>query len=126
VVVLVAVAAEAAVDLRLDLAEDTWDGVPAAVALTAYRICREAVTNTLRHSATDRVDLSLTRRDGQLRLRYLDHGPPRPPVPGTAGGHGIAGMTARAASLGGTLRAGRCGPGHLVEAGLPLHPAVGG
>jgi signal transduction histidine kinase len=121
---LVAVAAAAAVDLRLDLPDGTWDGVSAAVALTAYRICREAVTNTLRHSATVRAELAVSRRDGALRLRYLDHGPPRPPAPGAVGGHGIAGMTTRARSLGGTLRAGRCGVGHLVEAELPLHPAV--
>ncbi|HZG89478.1 MAG TPA: sensor histidine kinase, partial [Pseudonocardia sp.] len=121
---LVAVAADAGVDLHLDVRADPAE-VPAAVALVAHRICQEAVTNTLRHSATGRADLSVVADGDSLTVRYLDHGPSRPVPdrgPAAVGGHGIAGMTARARTLGGSLRAGRCGAGHLVEAGLPLRP----
>jgi signal transduction histidine kinase len=120
---LVAAAADAGVQLHLDVRVDAA-GVPAAVTLVAFRICQEAVTNTLRHSAARRADLSVVAGARRLAIRYLDHGPARSGVDraGASGGFGIAGMTARARTLGGTLRAGRCGAGHLVEAALPLHP----
>jgi signal transduction histidine kinase len=118
---LVAAAADAGVHLRLDVRVDAA-GVPAAVTLVAFRICQEAVTNTLRHSTARRADLSVVAGTRRLAIRYLDHGPARSGVDGASGGFGIAGMTARARTLGGTLRAGRCGAGHLVEAALPLHP----
>jgi signal transduction histidine kinase len=54
--------------------------------------------------------------DGALRS------PGRPPSQPQGTGSGIAGMTERAAALGGTLQAGpRPGGGFTVRARLPLH-----
>ena len=86
----------------------------------AYRILQEALTNVLRHAGTDATaTVRLAYEPGALRLEVVDDGvgtggPPR-------GGHGIAGMTERAAALGGTLSAGprADGPGFAVRAVLP-------
>ena len=42
--------------------------------LVVYRVAQEALTNVARHSSTDRADLTLTARDGQLRLAVRDRG----------------------------------------------------
>jgi signal transduction histidine kinase len=128
---LVSVAADAGVDLRLDVPDDLGRNVSAAVGLVVYRISREALTNTLRHSPNRRAQLDLQLDGDALRLRFRDSGPAgvpaaQPEEPGRGlGGHGIEGMRARVAGLGGTLHAGASGDGYIVEARLPLAvPAV--
>ncbi len=107
--------------------------LPADVDLAAYRIVQEALTNSARHSGGGRATVRLGYGQAALEIEVLDDGPPRPPggtPPGTRGpvsgpgsgtGSGIAGMTERAAALGGTLSAGP-GPegGFGVRARLPL------
>ncbi|MFC9972919.1 sensor histidine kinase [Spirillospora sp. NPDC127200] len=84
------------------------DGLPPGVALTAYRIVQEALSNAMRHAPGSRVGLTAERADGILRLEVAN-GPsppgrrPTPTPPG--GGHGLVGMRERAAMLGGTLTA---------------------
>ena len=83
----------------------------------AYRIVQEAVTNVVRHAGASAVAVTARVADGRLRLRIRDDGsPPRR----TGDGHGIAGMTERARSLGGTLTAGYDGHGFVVDAELPV------
>ena len=74
--------------------------VPPAVALAAFRIVQESLTNVVRHaaSAPTRVRLELPPRRGG------DHRGGRRSSPDRARpGHGLAGMRERAAFLGGTL-----------------------
>jgi signal transduction histidine kinase len=101
--------------------------LPADVDLAAYRILQEALTNSARHSGGRRATVHLGYGDGALEIDVRDDGPPRPRgtgPPGGAGngsGNGIAGMTERAAALGGTLAAGpRPEGGFEVRARLPL------
>lgn len=92
--------------------------VPAAVDAAAYRIVQEAVTNVVRHAGASRVEVVVAAGGGRLRVTVRDDGPPGA-RPGRHG-HGIAGMTERAAAVGGTLRAEHLPTGFVVEADLPL------
>jgi signal transduction histidine kinase len=100
--------------------------LPADVDLTAYRIIQEALTNSARHSGGSAATVRLGYGDGALLIEVDDNGTPRPPGPAPAAangsGRGIAGMTERAAALGGTLQAGpRPEGGFGVRAWLPVH-----
>ena len=101
------------------------------VELAAYRIVQEALTNARRHAPGSAVDVELHYAGDGLRLRVRDNGPgpavsaaassPVPPAPGP--GHGLLGLRERAATVGGSLRAGAAsGGGFLVEAVLPARP----
>jgi signal transduction histidine kinase len=89
------------------------------VELAGYRIIQEALTNSRRHAPGAAVDVELRYQGGQLYLRVRDNGP-GPPAGVPGGGHGLAGMSERAAAVGGRLRTGYApGGGFLVEACLP-------
>ncbi|MER7683740.1 sensor histidine kinase [Streptomyces sp. NPDC097610] len=110
-------AAGVSVDLRSDCAEEPPDGV----ALTAFRIVQEALTNVVKHAAPTRCLVSVTAQDGVLTIGVTDDGPGaghRPTVPG--GNMGLVGMRERAVAHGGTLTAGpRPGTGFRILATLP-------
>ena len=89
------------------------DSLPAAVEVAAYRIVVEAVTNALRHSAAETVEVRLERRGDRLDLRIVDDGTGI--VPGVSDGLGLGSMTERAEELGGTCR---------VESALDVGTAV--
>jgi len=95
----------------------------AGVELAAYRIVQEALTNARRHAPGAAVDVELRYSDESRWLRIRDNGPGSlPPAEGTepSAGHGVAGMRERAATAGGSLRAGNAlGGGFCVEAKLP-------
>ncbi|MEO3973342.1 histidine kinase [Streptomyces sp. CAU 1734] len=97
--------------------------VPAPVAVTAYRIVQESLTNAVRHGGPGvRIAVSVVRRDPHLRVAVTDNG--GGPAPGGGSGHGITGMRERARSVGGTLTAGPGNDGGFeVSALLPLRPA---
>jgi signal transduction histidine kinase len=88
-----------------------------AAELTVYRIVQEALTNALKHAESARsVCISLTFDDPDVRLHIVDDGrslSPALPRGGATGGHsnagvghGVLGMTERAAAFEGTLLAG--------------------
>jgi signal transduction histidine kinase len=93
------------------------------VELAAYRIVQEALTNARRHAPGAGVDVELRYERDVLRVRIRDNGPG---PSGALGGHGLVGMRERAATVGGSLRAGEApGGGFLVEADLPAKPEAG-
>jgi signal transduction histidine kinase len=95
--------------------------VDPGVALTAYRIVQEALTNARRHAPGSAVDVELDYAPAVLYVRIRDNGPGPAAGGPAATGHGLLGMRERAAMVGGTVRAGpgRLG-GFLVEAALPV------
>jgi signal transduction histidine kinase len=112
--------------------------LPAAVELAAYRIVQEALTNVIRHADADHAAVSLTHDHHGLVVEIVDDGSAGArPGPSTRGpidqngagradsGHGLVGMTERAAVLGGSVEHGP-GPagGFRVRAVLPSQ--VGG
>ena len=103
--------------------------LPQGIELSAYRIVQEALTNTMRHAgpgaaASVCVDFS----DSGLLLDISDNGHPErtrgsseADPDSDRAGHGLAGMRARVAMLGGTLSAGTDpGGGFRVRARLPV------
>ena len=114
------------VPVRVEL-DGPLTGLPAAVDLAAYRIVQEALTNVRRHAAAGSAQVAIEYAPAELRLAVRNDGPatgaPPEASPG-APGSGIAGMRARAESLGGTLTAGPLPEGgYLVSAVLPTAAA---
>ena len=97
--------------------------VPSGVAVCAYRIVQESLSNASQHAPGAAVSVSVGHEAGVVRLRVAN-GPggaagPSPSEPGS--GHGLTGMRERVALLGGSLSAGpSAGGGFVVSAVLPL------
>ena len=88
--------------------------------LAIYRTAQEALTNVLRHSAADRVEIELAYDDAATRLVVQDHGRGAPvAVGGPAAGYGLTGMRERAELAGGRLTAEPTADGFRVELWLP-------
>jgi signal transduction histidine kinase len=103
------------------------DTVPAGVALCAYRIAQESLSNASQHAPGAPVTVSVD-RDADAVLLRVANGPSAPAGSGgrdrdlrPGQGHGLTGMRERVALLGGSLSAGPApGGGFLVSAVLPL------
>lgn len=87
-----------------------------------FRICQEALTNVVRHAGADRVEISLSKRSGKVRLVIKDDGcgieeekiQDKRSI-------GLLGMKERAMSLGGELTVGKSGAkGTTVKAEFRL------
>jgi signal transduction histidine kinase len=102
------------------------DRVPPGMALAAYRVAQEALTNVVRHAGVDRAVLALEASDGALSI-VVENGPPTRPVePMEGGGHGISGMEERASLYGGSLEAGTTNDGgYRIEARFPFERDLG-
>jgi signal transduction histidine kinase len=95
--------------------------LPAAVDLSAYRILQEALTNVLRHAQATRASVRVAYTSEAVELEVVDDGvgPPTTELPPT--GHGLEGMTERAALFGGHVTWGpAAGRGYKLQAVLPL------
>ncbi|MBO3738031.1 sensor histidine kinase [Actinoplanes flavus] len=107
-------AAGVAVDLDVHGSRD----LPELVALAAYRIVQESLTNVVRHAAPATCRVDVLGAVDHLRIEVTDDGR-RQPAP-AAGGTGLAGMRERVAAHGGTFSAGpRPEGGYAVVATLP-------
>jgi signal transduction histidine kinase len=100
--------------------------VPAAMALTAYRVVQEALTNFLKHAgpeATAQVTITYGMRD--ITIDVLDNGPGAEKETPATPGHGLKGMNERVASMGGQLLTrSRPNGGFQVTAVLPLRSTL--
>ncbi|NDU77696.1 hypothetical protein GWI34_34565 [Actinomadura sp. DSM 109109] len=91
--------------------------LPQPVALTAYFVVSEALTNALRHAGAGRVDVTAGLADGRLTVRVADDGrggaAARP-------GSGLAGLHDRVDAVDGTLHlASEAGQGTVLTAVIP-------
>jgi signal transduction histidine kinase len=94
--------------------------VPPAVAIQAYRVLQEALSNVARHAGTSEAIVRLAFTDGALRLDVEDHGPGLPATAG-ARGLGLVAMRERAELVGGTVTWSRPpAGGTLVSLVVPL------
>jgi signal transduction histidine kinase len=98
------------------------DGLRPMVGAAIYRIAQESITNAVRHARhATLIEVRVSGEDDCVRLVVRDDGEA---TAGAPTGYGLAGMTERAALLGGTLEAGpSSGRGWTVTAVLPRNGA---
>lgn len=107
----------------------TVEGVPVplpqGMALAAYRIIQESLTNSRKHGGP-RVSAQVSLHYGEVELRMLVRDDGRGAAALTDGqGNGLTGMRERVAMYGGALNAGpRVDGGYQVEAVLPYRAAL--
>ncbi|WP_405657993.1 sensor histidine kinase [Streptomyces sp. NBC_00079] len=119
---LAARAAEAGV--HVDVQVHDAAGLPEGVALSAYRIVQEALTNVIKHAAPTRCRVRIEATDAALNLDVTDDGQAKRAASWGAPGHGIIGMRERVALFGGDFYAGPVADGGFrVSARLPLTPS---
>jgi signal transduction histidine kinase len=100
-------------------------GIPEEMAVAAFRITQEAVTNMLRHAQAQNLVVRLQRRADGLALSICDDGRGFIPTasPGEQGQRGMAGMSERAVLIGGTFNIESApGNGTHIQALFPWAP----
>ena len=86
-----------------------------------FRIVQEALTNVMRHAGASRACVTLRVEANALHIDVTDDGAGAESGASSTGGHGLQGMTERAAALGGEVSAGPAERGGWhVHARLPL------
>jgi signal transduction histidine kinase len=112
----------AGTDVRLQVHGD-YRELPAGVALSAYRIVQEALSNAIRHAPGASVEVLLHIGSGEVRLTVQDTGGPTAAPEDMTGRakHGLLGIRERATAFGGSFTAGRrAGGGFAVTVTVPL------
>ncbi|HEX5503844.1 MAG TPA: histidine kinase [Thermomicrobiales bacterium] len=108
----------AAAGIQATISQTAGPLPPAADAALAWAV-REGVTNVLRHSRARRCAIEVAREENTLSAAITDDGRGAPPA-GGPGGNGLAGLTERAAALGGRVAAGPlAGGGFRLRVELP-------
>jgi signal transduction histidine kinase len=121
---LVAATSAAGTPTTLESAEPPVP-LPQPLALAAYRIVQESLTNVVRHAGRVAATVGLRQDGGYLYVDVVNEGRAAPAAFSDGTGAGLAGMRERAAALGGTLDAGpRPGGGFAVRARLPVAAAA--
>ncbi len=105
--------------LEVNATLDVPDGVPAGVALCAYRAVQEGLTNALRYADDSRVDVTVTGDRHSLTVSVRDDGGHPGPEP-VGAGTGLIGLRERVLLCGGHMVCGPMGPGYLLQVTLPL------
>lgn len=112
------------VELVIEPADATLD-LPSGVALSAFRIVQEALTNVRKHAGPANVCVTLRRDAERLGITVDDDGRGVSTMVSDRGGFGLIGMRERASVVGGQLSAGpRPGGGFRVHATLPIREST--
>jgi signal transduction histidine kinase len=103
--------------------------LPPQDVLQVFRIMQEAVTNALKHSGGDRIDIVISDApDGEVQIEIGDNGEGLIEGAGVrspgGGGHGLGNMRDRAVAVGGRLTFIEAAPGLRVVLNLPIYSAV--
>ncbi|CCE00685.1 histidine kinase [Bradyrhizobium sp. STM 3809] len=108
--------------IRLDLQGDLAD-IQGPVAVTAYRMAQECLTNALRHGDASEVSLRVERRagpDSALVISVEDDGGGDAAQLARSSGFGLTGIRERIAAVGGSLSIAPAARGLSVSATIPL------
>jgi signal transduction histidine kinase len=111
--------------VRMEAEGAPWQ-MTAAQDLTIYRLAQESLTNAFKHadrSAGTNLEFSWTMDGVQLRIRSVLRAEDRLPA-SDSGGHGLAGMRARAAAAGGWLESTQDSTSFSVTAYLPSTASI--
>ncbi len=120
---IVAEAERAGARIRLDMPEPP--PAPTTVAIAAFRIVQEAISNAVRHAPGAAIQVSVGAIDDAL-LVEIQNDAATTAAASRSGetGHGLVGMRERASLLGGSFQAGPTPAGGFrVSASLPLSAA---
>lgn len=117
---------QAGLEVELDVQGVPPAAVPASIALAAYRVVQESLTNVLRHAGSTSARVTLSHRPTDIVVVVEDDGGDTAPTSAVGSGHGLMGMRERVTAVGGKLSAGPAGRGWRVEATLPLGAAAVG
>jgi signal transduction histidine kinase len=123
---LVDAARRARVSVELSVSP-ALDQLPAGIALCAYRIVQESLSNASQHAPGTPMTVSVGHDAAAVVLRVANGPgePAGPPGSERRPGHGLTGMRERVALLGGSLSAGPAPDGgFVVSAVLPLGDAA--
>jgi signal transduction histidine kinase len=106
--------------------EVTTTGTPAplppGVDLAAFRVVQEALTNTVKHAAGARVQVTIDYLPDAVQVEVTDTGGTPTAAAGSGSGAGLIGLRERLAVYGGTLQAGqRPTSGYRVRAMIPVN-----
>lgn len=89
--------------------------------LQVFRIMQEAVTNAMKHSGGDQIEVTVSDQGGMLSVAVRDNGKGcGESGPVNSGGHGFGNMKDRAEAVGGSLSLSDAAPGTQVALVLPL------
>jgi signal transduction histidine kinase len=89
--------------------------------IACFRLVQEAVTNAVKHARASHLDLTVERAAAGLGMTISDDGVGIADVDAARRSHGIAGMSQRVRSVGGTLKVRAMdGGGTRVEVFIPL------
>lgn len=111
----------AAIELRVE-DEPLLEQLDPTVSVQLYRVVQEALTNALKHSDAERIDLRLGRRGERLELVVSDDGKGMCPDSAT-GGLGLLTMRRRSEIVGADFEV-RAAPGEGTEIRFSLPEAV--
>lgn len=111
---------DADADVHLD-----GHAIPSSVEQAGFRIVQEALTNVMRHADASRAHVAVDVKEDTLHIDVADDGAGAATSHAPPAGHGLRGMTERAAALGGDLTAGPAEHGGWrVHARLPLRTGL--
>lgn len=99
---------------------------PPGVALVAYRVVQEALTNVIKHAGPTRCRVIVDTAGDALHVEVTDSGRQGPRRSGAPppGGHGLPGLRERVAMYGGAVHAGpNAEGGFTLAARIPYEPA---
>jgi two-component system, NarL family, sensor histidine kinase UhpB len=112
---------------RFDIATDgEFADVAPEVAITAYRVIQEALSNVVKHAVAGHASVSLARRGERLHIEVIDDGRGLDAAqgdPARQAGIGIAGMRERVQALAGSFTIASDSTGTRVAIELPLQPS---
>lgn len=98
--------------------------VPEPVAIAAYRVVQEALSNVAKHAQASRCDVALqydgAAGQGAIRLVVADNGKGYDTAAASSAGIGLIGMRERVAALSGSLIVSSSKAGTTVTAELPV------
>ena len=105
-------------DFRIALDIDPALTLGKAAQLQVYRVIQELVSNSLRHSGGDSIEVQLGRKGDQVMVCVADNGTAKASENGD--GIGLSVVSERAAILGGDVNIQRTGKGMVVRLSFPL------
>lgn len=100
-------------------AQDDFSQVEAGIAISAYRIVQEALSNIVKHARATQASVQLTLEQGELRMQINDNGAGFEPHQ-TSSGIGLVGMRERVYAVNGRITIDTGLTGTRINISMPI------